>query len=462
MYFKQIKVPGIGCFSYVVGCPAKKVAAVIDPKRDIQDYLDIAKSEGMKITHVIETHIHADHVSGNQELRKSTGADIYLHEAASVAFDHKTLREGDIIDLGAAKLEVLFTPGHTPNSLSLLVTDKSRSKDPWILLSGDLVFVGDIGRPDLAGEELLEKQVEDLHKSIYQKLGKLPGSLEVFPAHGQGSLCGKGMSSRTSSTLGFERDTNPLLNIESLDEFKKSFMQTYPARPKNFSNIIAMNTKGVPLLASSPADRSLSPLQFQQAMNEGAVVIDTRDAAAYGGVHIPDSINIGFGDQMANWIGMAVAPESNILLVFEDEAQYRKMCTILYRIGYDNILGYLQGGIPAWQEEGFKISSLPQMSVHDLKSKLDKRAVRHIVDVRTEAEWNSGHIEGAEHLVLTEMLLKGVSLPKNEEIIVTCRVGYRGNIAASYLQQQGFSKVGNLAGGMKAWANTGFPVQNQK
>lgn len=215
-------------------------------------------------------------------------------------------------------------------------------------------------------------------------------------------------------------------------------------------------------MASSPADRSLSPLQFQQAMNEGAVVIDTRDAAAYGGVHIPDSINIGFGDQMANWIGMAVAPESNILLVFEDEAQYRKMCTILYRIGYDNILGYLQGGIPAWQEEGFKISSLPQMSVHDLKSKLDKRAVRHIVDVRTEAEWNSGHIEGAEHLVLTEMLLKGVSLPKNEEIIVTCRVGYRGNIAASYLQQQGFSKVGNLAGGMKAWANTGFPVQNQK
>ncbi len=461
MYFKQIRVPGIGCLSYVVGCPAAKVAAVIDPKRDIQDYLDIAKNEGMQITHVIETHIHADHVSGNQELRSLTGADIYLYESAPVTFEHKSLKEGDIINLGAAKLEVIYTPGHTPHSQSLLVTDKSRSEDPWILLSGDLIFVGDIGRPDLAGQELLDQQVENLHESIYQKIGKLPGGIEVFPAHGQGSLCGKGMSSKTSSTLGFERDTNPLLNIESLDEFKKSFMQTYPARPKSFSYIIAMNTKGAPLLERSPVDRSMSPPQFQKTMQE-AVVIDSRDASAYGGVHIPESINIGFGDQMANWVGMAVEPESKILLVVVDDAQYREMCTILYRIGYDNILGYLQGGIPAWQEEGFNITSLPQISVHDLKNKLDKREIQQVVDVRTEAEWNSGHIEDAKHLLLTEMLLKGVSLPKDEEIIVTCRVGYRGNIAASYLQQQGFSKVCNLAGGMKAWANAGFPVQNQK
>jgi glyoxylase-like metal-dependent hydrolase (beta-lactamase superfamily II)/rhodanese-related sulfurtransferase len=458
MYFKQIKVPGIGCLSYVVGCPAEKVAAVIDPKRDIQDYLDIAKSEGMKITHIIETHTHADHVSGNQELRKSTGADIYLHETASVGFEHKTLKEGDIIDLGAAKLEVIFTPGHTPNSISLLVTDKSRSEDPWLLLSGDLVFVGDIGRPDLAGEELLEKQVENLYDSIYQKLGKLPGGLEIYPAHGQGSLCGKGMSSKTSSTLGFERDTNPLLHMESVDEFKKSFMQTYPARPKSFSNIIAMNTKGAPLLENSPEDRTMTPIQFQQAMQEGAIVIDTRDAAAYGGVHIPGSINIGFENQMANWFGMVVEPDSNILLVVTDEAKYQEMCTILHRIGYDNILGYLPGGIAAWQEDGLPIARLPQISVHELKTELDKKVSQHVVDVRTEAEWDSGHIEEAEHLQLTDMLQKGVTLPKDEKIIVTCRVGYRGNIAASYLQQLGFSKIYNLAGGMKAWGNAGFPV----
>ena len=180
MYFKQIKVPGIGCLSYVVGCPAEKVAAVIDPKRDIQDYLDIAKSEGMKITHVIETHIHADHVSGNQESARVQEPISILHESASVAFEHKTLKEGDIIELGTAKLEVMHTPGHTPNSLSLLVTDRSRSEEPWLLFSGDLVFVGDIGRPDLAGKELLEKQVENLYDSIHNKLGKLPGRLEVL------------------------------------------------------------------------------------------------------------------------------------------------------------------------------------------------------------------------------------------------------------------------------------------
>ncbi|MDR4509920.1 MAG: MBL fold metallo-hydrolase [Candidatus Brocadiaceae bacterium] len=463
MYFKQIVVPGIGCLSYVVGCPAAKVAAVIDPKRDVQDYLDIAKNEGMQITHVIETHIHADHVSGNQEIRSRTGADIYVHESAPVAFEHKTVKEGDTIELGTAKLEVIHTPGHTPHSLSLLVTDRSRSEEPWFLLSGDLIFVGDIGRPDLAGKELLEKQVENLHESIYKKLGKLPGRLEIFPAHGQGSLCGKGMSSKTSSTLGFERNTNPLLNIESVDEFKKTFMRTYPARPKSFSHIIAMNVRGAPLLERCPVDHPMFPQQFQKAMKEGTIVIDTRDAAAYGGVHIPGSINIGFENQMANWVGMVVEPESNILLVVADESKYREMCAILYRIGYDTILGYLLGGISAWQEEGLPITSLPQLSVQALKTELERKTRQHVVDVRTEAEWQDGHIEEAEHVQLTDMLLKGAALPKDETIIVTCRVGYRGNIAASYLQQQGFDKVYNLAGGMKAWANAGFPVKkNQK
>ncbi|CAG1771488.1 partial Hydroxyacylglutathione hydrolase GloC, partial [uncultured bacterium] len=219
MYFKQIEVPGIGCLSYLIGCPAAKVAAVIDPKRDVQDYLDIARTQGMKITHVIETHAHADHVSGNLEIRSRTGADIYFHETAPVAFEHKTLKEGDCIELGTAKLEVVYTPGHTPHSLSLLVTDKSRSEEPWLVLIGDLLFVGDIGRPDLAGKELLEQQVENLYDSIYKKLGKLSDRLEVFPAHGQGSLCGKGMSSKTSTTLGYERRTNPLLRLGSLNEF---------------------------------------------------------------------------------------------------------------------------------------------------------------------------------------------------------------------------------------------------
>ncbi len=460
MYFKQIEVPGIGCLSYVIGCPAAKVAAVIDPKRDVQDYLDITKNQGMKITHVIETHIHADHVSGNLEIRSRTGADIYFHEAAPVSFEHKTLKEGDCIALGTAKLEVIHTPGHTPHSLSLLVTDKSRSEEPWFILSGDLLFVGDIGRPDLAGKELLEEQVKNLYESIYKKLGKLSDRLEVYPAHGQGSLCGKGMSAKTSTTLGYERYTNPLLRLDSMEKFKKSFMLEYPARPKSFSHIISMNTKGAPLQDSRIEDSPLTPSQFREAMEKGAKIIDTRDAPAYGGVHIPGSINIGFGNQMANWVGMAVEPESDILLVFYEDSRYRDMCGILYRIGYDAILGYLQGGIPAWQEHGFPVERLSQMSVQELQEEMKQKTSQHIVDVRSKDEWDKGHIEGAELLPLPEMLLKDADLPKGEKIIVTCRVGYRGNIAASYLQMRGFKNVYNLAGGMQAWANAGFPVKS--
>lgn len=459
MYFKQVEVPGIGCFSYVIGCPAAKVAVVIDPKRDVQDYLDIAQSQGMKITHVIETHIHADHVSGNQEIRSRTGADIYFHETAPVAFEHKTLKEGDCIELGTAMLEVVFTPGHTPHSLSLLVTDRSRSDEPWFLLSGDLLFVGDIGRPDLAGEELLEQQVKDLYESIYKKLGKLSDRLEIFPAHGHGSLCGRGMSSKTSTTLGYERCANPLLRLGSLLEFKKHFMQEYPARPKSFSHIISMNAKGPPLLDRRSDERPLAPFQFREAMRKGAMIIDTRDASAFGGVHIPGSINIGFGNQMANWIGIAIDPEAEIILVFADDKKYRDICTLLYRIGYDKILGYLQGGIPAWQEQGYPIERLSQMSVQELQGEIKRNPGLRIIDVRSESEWGKGHIETAIHMPLPEMLLKGVDLPKNENIIITCRVGYRGSIAGSYLQMQGFTKVHNLAGGMLAWMNAGFPVK---
>ena len=192
----------------------------------------------MQITHIINTHVHADHVSGDQELRLATGADIYIHESAPVEYKHKDLKEGDVFELGAAKIEVLHTPGHTPNSISLLVTDKARSEEPEMLLTGDLLFVGDIGRPDLPGAEILDEQVENLYKSLYVKLADYPDHLEVFPAHGEGSLCGRGMSAKKSSTLGYERRANPMLQFESFEAFKKNVMSAFPVRPKSFSHII--------------------------------------------------------------------------------------------------------------------------------------------------------------------------------------------------------------------------------
>lgn len=458
MYFNQIAVSGLGCFSYVIGCPGAKAMAVVDPKRDVQDYLDISREEGMRITHIFNTHVHADHVSGDQELRSATDADIYIHESAPVEYRHKDLADGDVFEIGAAKIQVLHTPGHTPNAVSLLVTDTVRSPDPQMLLTGDLLFVGDIGRPDLAGEEILEEQIKNLYHSLYVKLSDYPDHLEVFPAHGEGSLCGRGMSAKKSSTLGYERRANPMLRFPSFDAFRTEVMAVFPVRPKSFSHIIQTNLKGAPTLDACPMDKRLDPQQFEEMMDHGAKIIDVRNSAAFGGFHIPGSINIGFEKQLANWVGMVVDPHSEIILVVDEPGDYDRMVTELHRIGYDLIFGYLSGGIMAWLMSGRPVDQLEQTSPQQLAERLKKGGIR-IIDVRMPSEWESGHIEQAEHFPLSEILENRLPAAKqDEELVVQCRSGYRANIAASILRKAGFSKVKSLAGGTFAWSNAGFPL----
>ncbi len=456
MYFKQIAVEGMGCLSYLIGCPVAKVACVVDPKRDVQDYIELARKNDMTITHVFETHVHADHVSGNMELKSRTRAKIHFFEGSPVTFDHVAVREGDIFEFGNAKLEILNTPGHTPHAMSILVTDRSRGEEPWLVLTGDCLFVGDVGRPDLAGEELIGEQVDNLYRSLYGKLGQLPESVEVFPAHGEGSLCGKGMSAKSSSTIGFEKRNNPVLDMEE-SAFKSVFSASFPERPKSFTHIIETNKQGAPLLERCPVSRDLSPDQVKARIDAGATVLDARDTAAFGGVHIPGSINIGLAKQTANWIGMVIDPTAELILVVSDETAYNAMCTHLHRIGYDNISGYLYGGIAAWQEAGYPIRHLWQISAETLKEKLAGNH-RLLIDVRTPAEWQMGHVEGAMHVPLTALLKDPPDFPKNEEIIAMCGIGYRGNIAASFLEGMGFSHVHSLAGGMKAWMSAGHEV----
>lgn len=458
MYFNQIAVPGLGCLSYVIGCPKAKAMAVVDPKRDIQDYLNIAREEGMQVTHVFNTHVHADHVSGDQELRYATGADIYIHESAPVKYRHKAITEGDVFEIGAAKIEVLHTPGHTPNAVSLLVTDRARSEEPQMILTGDLLFVGDIGRPDLPGNEILDEQVQNLYNSLYGKLGPFPDHLEVFPAHGEGSLCGRGMSAKKSSTLGYERRANPMLRFPDFASFKAEVMSAFPVRPKSFSHIIQTNLKGAPTLDACPMDKRLTPKQFEQMIADGATVIDARDSAAFGGFHIPGSINIGFEKQLANWVGMVVDPTAEIVLVVADHEDYDRMVTELHRIGYDLIFGYLSGGIMAWLMSGRAVDQLEQTSAQQLSARLAGNGMR-VIDVRTPAEWQSGHIARAEHFPLTR-ILEGQypQAPKDEELVLHCGSGYRSNIAASILRQAGFSRVKSLAGGAFAWSNAGFAL----
>lgn len=459
MYFKQIQTPGLGCFSYVIGCPAAGEAVVVDPKRDIDCYLEIARDEGMRLTRIIETHVHADHVSGAQELRAATGATIHIHPDANVAYPHEPLAEGETITAGAATMQVLYTPGHTPNSVSLLVSDLVRSPEPALLLTGDALFVGDIGRPDLPGAAILDEQVQNLYDTLYKTFGALPADLEIYPAHGQGSLCGRGMSAKGVSTLGYERRANPMLRFADFESFKAAVMARFPARPKSFSHIIETNRVGAKLRDACPFEHELSPARFAERMAApDTVVIDSRDAAAYGGAHIPGSLNIGFEKQLANWIGMSVAPESKILIVAADRERASAMRLELFRIGYDTILGHLGGGMAAWIQSGRPIGSLAQMSVHELKDALDSANPPALLDVRTDPEWEGGHIGVAAHQPFAAILDGGVDLCFAGPVAVVCGSGYRSNIIGSALAAKGCSDVRSVAGGMTAWTRAGLPV----
>ena len=457
MFFKQFTVPGMGCLSYLIGCPKAGVACVVDPKRDVDDYIKVARENNLKITHIFETHVHADHISGNMELQSQTGAEICMGTGTPATFAFKPVAEGDIFEFGSVKLEALSTPGHTPNSISLLVTDTARNDKPWMILTGDCMFVGDVGRPDLAGKEMIHEQAENLYDSLFNKLTRLPESIEIFPAHGEGSLCGKGMSSKSSSTVGYEKDSNPIFKL-SKEEFLLSMTGSFPDRPKSFTHIITTNKSGVPLLDRCPVVRDLSPLQVKKELDRGVIVLDTRDTASFGGVHIPGSINIGFAKQTANWIGMVIEPDAELILVVTGEEAYSEMLVELHRIGYDRVIGYLYGGMTSWQEAGLPIEQLWQISAARLHEKITTGNISHFFDVRSDIEWNSGHIQEAQHLPLNQLLNKTPDIPKDEEVIVTCGVGYRGNIAASYLQSQGFQHVHSLAGGITAWKNSGYDL----
>jgi glyoxylase-like metal-dependent hydrolase (beta-lactamase superfamily II)/rhodanese-related sulfurtransferase len=459
MYFKQIQTPGLGCFSYVLGCPAAGVCAVVDPKRDIDCYLEIARDEGMRIAAVLETHLHADHVSGGQELRAATGATIHIHPGAGAAYPYEPLTEGQVLEFGAARLTVLYTPGHTPNSVSLVVSDLVRSSAPQFVLTGDVLFVGDIGRPDLPGAAILDEQVQNLYDSLYGTLAALPPELEVYPAHGQGSLCGRGMSAKGVSTLGYERRANAMLGYPDFASFKQAILSRLPARPKSFSHIIETNRLGAPLRDSCPVERELSPERFAALRDApGTVIIDSRDAAAYGGAHIPGSLNIGFDKQLANWVGMSVAPGSKILIVAADRERASAMRLELFRIGYDDILGHLAGGMAAWTLSGRPVASLAQMSVHDLAAALSSDKPPLTLDVRTEAEWEGGHIGQALHRPFADILERGVDFCLDGPVAVICGSGYRSNIIGSALAAKGCADVRSVAGGMIAWKRAGLPT----
>ena len=451
MLFRQFKVEGLGCYSYLLGCPRAGTACVVDPERHVAQYMDAAQESGLSITHIFDTHLHADHITGSAELAARTGAAICVHPAIGAEYPHEDLAEGQRFRFGAAELEVIETFGHTPNSVSFAVTDHGRSDEPFALLTGDLLFVGDVGRPDLAGEDLLEEQVRNLYESLYTKLARFPDWVEVYPAHGEGSLCGKGMSAKPMSTLGFERRFNPLLKGLAFAEFRRIMTGDFQLRPSNFMVMVDKNRQGPALLSQAVAFTELSVRQVEQALAEGARIVDTRSQTAFGAAFVPGAINIGASSSAVNWLGMVLDAGVPIVVVADSAERARAAAHQFRRAGYDRLVGYVPDGVAAWASQGKPLDHLPQLSPASLEHVLDKYRDHMVLDVRTDDEWAGDRIEGAVHLPLAQLVAAGIEAPTNRHITTVCRSGYRANIAGSFLKSRGFEHVFSLVGGMNAW-----------
>jgi hydroxyacylglutathione hydrolase len=452
MFFQQFKVEGLGCYSYLIGCPGAGVAFIVDPERHVDHYLETAEREGMRITHIFDTHLHADHISGAVELAGKTGAQIYVHPAIEAEYPHQEVHAGDQFSFGVAKVEILETPGHTPNSITLAVADTSRAAETMLLLTGDLLFVGDIGRPDLAGEDLLEQQVQNLYNSLYNTLARFGDWVEVYPAHGAGSLCGKGMSSKPMSTLGFERKHNPLLNGMSFDAFRRIMTGDFQLRPPGFVEIVKKNRSTPRSLGSISEVRRLSVYEVDRFRNQEAVLVDVRQATSFGASFIPGSINIGLTPQSATWLGMVVETGREVIVVSDDEDAAHAAVHQFRRVGFDRILGFLDGGISNWALSAMPLDYLPQLSVQSLEEVLKKYPDHIVLDVRTDEEWAGGHIENAVHKPIADLVREGIDIrDKKSHISVICGSGHRSNIAGSYLKAAGYENTYSVIGGMTAW-----------
>lgn len=460
MYIQQFFVEGLGCASYLVGCEAAGIAAVIDPDREVQKYLDDAAKRGLTITHIIETHLHADHVSGNTELARRTGATIYLHEAGQAQFPHEPLQHGDTIQLGNVRLNVHHTPEHTPESITLLIADGTRQEEPWFALTGDTLFVGDIGRPDLVGADTARELAGHMYDSLNHELLPLPDGLIIYPGHGAGSLCGRSIGSVRMTSLGFERSSNPALQPRSREDFVDFATQDLPEQPGNHKRIKTINRQGPHPLG----DIKPTPLTIQEAIphfQRGAALLDTRPKADYVDKHIPGSVHLEADNQLSNRIGFVLPSNMPLILLLSDPKEYQQVVYSLARVGYDNVIGYLSESLKTWEALGLPLTSgdvcdIEPKDLHDLLQ-TDERPI--VVDVREAWEYAQGHIPNAKLIPLGELNRRINELDPNQPVAVICATGSRSQSAAALLGQKGFKTVYNVVGGTSYWMQNRLPLE---
>ena len=463
MYFQHIYDKSLAQGSYFIGCQKMGVAAVIDPKRDVDTYLQIAQEQKMKITHILETHIHADFLTGSRELAALTGAAMYLSDEGGpdwqYEFDHVGLKDGSTIQLGNLQFSVMHTPGHTPESISFLLTDKPASDVPVMIFTGDFVFVGDIGRPDLlekaAGlKGTQEAGARQLFASL-KKFSALPPYIQVWPGHGAGSACGKALGAVPSTTTGYEQLRNWAFRFQE-DEagFVRSLLQGQPEPPRYFAMMKKLNKVKRPLLTKVPALRKLGANELKDALAKGYKLIDTRNKAAFAKGYIPGSINIQGNNSFNTWAGWFLDYDTPFILL-ADPADLDDLTRKLMRIGLDKIHGYIPS-VESWEEAGGWLEQEPVISLEEF-SKLYYNNGIQVIDLRGETEYQSGHIKGADHIFIGNLLNNLHRVSKDKKVVIHCQGGDRSTIGYSLLAQNGFRNILNFSGGINRWvqaANT--------
>lgn len=464
MFFQQFYLQSLGHASYLVGDEKTGQALVFDPRRDVEIYLRAVREQGLRIAYTADSHGHNDYLSGLHELQVRTRAELWGSAAGELGYPRRPLKDGEVIEIGDVGVEVLHTPGHTPEHISLLVYDRTASADsPALMLSGGALLVGDLARPDLlGGPEQARQAAQVFCETIQTKLLPLPDHVEVFPTHVAGSLCGGNIGSRLSTTVGFERRTNAILaEVDSTDGFVRECLRldNLPAVPPYWRRMRAQNMAGVAELGQLTEPPVLTVAEFAQQQDTGGVVLDTRAPEAFGGGHIPGALNVGLGSAFATWAGTVLPDRAEVLLVLDRPENLWEATWHLLRIGYPLPRGWLRGGMTAWRTAARPVDATPQITVHDLKTGLDRGEI-DLLDVRQPDEWHAGHVGGAHWITGAELPERIDEVPDERSLAVTCGSGYRSSVAASLLAQHGHRDIVNVTGGMSAWNNAGYPVEH--
>jgi hydroxyacylglutathione hydrolase len=459
MYFEQFYLGCLAHASYMLASEGE--AVVVDPQRDVDIYLKAAADHGVKIRHIFETHLHADFVSGHLELASLAGAKIHIGKQAGATFPHVAVSDGFELRAGKALIKVLETPGHTPESICLVITDEEKSPKPWAVLTGDTLFLGDVGRPDLSKTHSSTQLAGMLYDSLHNKLLQLSDDVLVYPAHGAGSLCGRNMRAERSSTIGTERLTNYALQIKSREEFVRQLTSNLPARPEYFMKDAEINRGGAAPLSELPELPPISARELKSLLDEGVIVLDVRPCEQFAAAHVPGAINIALSGQFASWAGTVLGLSARPVLIAESPEQVSEARLRLARVGIEDARGFLQGGIEGWKQAGLALAETPQMTVQDLDEKLRSRKSQ-VLDVRREPEWQAGHIEDAAWWPLDNFKVSPPEIDRDAPIAVHCKSGFRSMIACSLLQRAGFRNVTNVVGGFDAWQQAALPVEVEK